>query len=203
MYIANEARIIKETSRGYDLIRIQDDMLTHREIELVGEIDDQTVNALIRELRYLEREDPDGKITMYINSPGGGVDSGLALYDTMQAISCPVRTVCVGLAASMAALIFVSGAERDMLPHSRVMIHDPLIVSTGGSALRIKAVSDDLMETRKIVAEVIAQHTGKSLEEILEKTATDSFFRAEEAVSFGLADRVVTSFGEEQHKGGM
>ena len=201
MYIANEARIIKETSRGYDLIPIQDEMLSHREVELVGEVDAGTVNALVRELRYLQREDPDGEITLYINSPGGSVDSGLALYDVMQAVSCPIRTVCVGLAASMAALIFVSGNRRDMLPHSRLMIHDPLIVQTGGSALRIKAVSDDLMETRKIVAEVIAQHAGKSLEEVLEKTATDSFFRAEEAVVYGLADNIITSF--DKNEGGM
>ena len=192
------ANIIKETSNGYDLIRIQDDMLTHREIELVGEIDDQAVNALIRELRYLERQDPDAEIVMYINSPGGCVDSGLALYDTMQAISCPVRTVCVGLAASMAALIFVSGHQRDMLPHSRVMIHDPLIPRTGGSALRLKAVSDDLMETRRIVAEVIAQHSGRSLDDILAKTATDSYFRAEDAIKFGLADHIITRFKREE-----
>lgn len=192
------ANIIKETSNGYDIIRIQDEMLTHREIELVGEIDDQAVNTLIRELRYLERQDPDAEIVMYINSPGGGVDSGLALYDTMQAISCPVRTVCVGLAASMAALIFVSGTRRDMLPHSRVMIHDPLIVQTGGSALRLKAVSDDLMETRRITAEVIAKHTGKTLEEIYAMTATDSYFKAEDAIKFGLADHIITSFKREE-----
>ena len=194
MSFVNEARIIKESSRGYDLIPIRDEMLSHREVELVGEVDADSVNALIRELRYLQRQDPEGEITMYINSPGGGVDNGLALYDVMQAISCPVRTVCVGLAASMAALLFISGSRRDMLPHSRLMIHDPLIVRTGGSALRLKAVSDDLMETRQITARVIAEHSGKSLEEILEKTATDSFFRAEEAVAFGLADNIITSF---------
>ena len=194
MSFVDEARIIKESSRGYDLIPIRDEMLSHREVELVGEVDADSVNALIRELRYLQRQDPEGEITMYINSPGGGVDNGLALYDVMQAISCPVRTVCVGLAASMAALLFISGSRRDMLPHSRLMIHDPLIVRTGGSALRLKAVSDDLMETRQITARVIAEHSGKSLEEILEKTATDSFFRAEEAVAFGLADNIITSF---------
>ena len=194
MYIANEARIIKESSRGYDLIPIQDEMLAHREVELVGEVDAGSVNTLIRQLRYLQRQDPEGEITLYINSPGGGVDSGLALYDVMQAVSCPIRTVCVGLAASMAALLFISGDRRDMLPHSRLMIHDPLIAHTGGSALRLKAVSDDLMETRQITAQVIAEHSGKSLEEILEKTASDSFFRAEEAVTFGLADRIITSF---------
>lgn len=201
MYIANEARIIKETSRGYDLISIRDEMLANREVELVGEVDAETVNALIRELRYLQREDPNGEITLYINSPGGSVDSGLALYDVMQAVSCPIRTVCVGLAASMAALIFISGDRRDMLPHSRLMIHDPLIVQTGGSALKLKAVSDDLMETRQITARVIAEHSGRILEEVLEKTATDSFFRAKEAVAFGLADNIITSF--DKNEGGM
>ncbi len=201
MYFKEGARIIKESSRGYDLIPIQDDMLAHREVELVGDVDADSVNILIRELRYLQRQDPEGEITLYINSPGGGVDSGLALYDVMQAISCPIRTVCVGLAASMAALLFISGNRRDMLPHSRLMIHDPLIPQTGGSALRLKAVSDDLMETRQITARVIAEHSGRSLEEVLEKTATDSFFRAEEAVAFGLADCIITSF--DKNEGGM
>ena len=196
MYISNEARIIRESSHGYDLIPIQDEMLSHREVELVGEVSADSVNALIRQLRYLQNEDPKAPITLYINSPGGSVDSGMALYDVMQAVSCPVRTICVGLAASMAALLFVSGAERDMLPHSRLMIHDPLIIQTGGSALKLKAISDDLMETRQIIAKVIAEHSGKSMEEVLEKTANDSYFRAEEAVKFGLADHIITSFAE-------
>lgn len=199
MYVSNEARIIKESSRGYDLIPIQDEMLSHREVELVGEVGAASVNALIRQLRYLQRQDPEAPVTLYINSPGGSVDSGMALYDVMQAVSCPIRTVCVGLAASMAALLFVSGAERDMLPHSRLMIHDPLIAQTGGSALKLKAVSDDLMETRQIVARVIADHSGRSMDEILAKTASDSYFRAEEAVEFGLADRIITSFEKDSH----
>ena len=196
MYISNEARIIRESSHGYDLIPIQDEMLSHREVELVGEVDAASVNALVRQLRYLQRQDPEGQITLFINSPGGSVDSGMALYDVMQAVSCPIRTVCVGLAASMAALLFVSGSRRDMLPHSRIMIHDPLIVRTGGSALKLKAVSDDLMETRQIIARVISEHSGKSLEEVLAKTATDSYFRAEEVVEFGLADHIITSLAE-------
>ena len=196
MYNPNEAKIIRETFHGYDLIPIQDEMLSHREVELVGEVDADSVNALIRQMRYLQREDPKAPVTLYINSPGGNVDSGLALYDVMQAVSCPIRTVCVGLAASMAALLFVSGAERDMLPHSRLMIHDPLIVQTGGSALKLKAVSDDLMETRQIIARVIAEHSGKSMEEILAKTASDSYFRAEEALEFGLADHIITSLAD-------
>ncbi len=198
MYNPNEARIVKESSHGYHFISIQDEMLSHREVELVGEVDAASVNALIRQLRYLQREDPEAPVTLYINSPGGSVDSGMALYDVMQAVSCPIRTVCMGLAASMAALLFVSGAERDMLPHSRLMIHDPLILQTGGSALKLKAVSDDLMETRQIIARVIAEHSGKTMEEVLAKTASASFFRAEEAVSFGLADRIVTSLGQDK-----
>ncbi len=190
---ADEARIVKESARGYDFISIRDEMLSHREVELTGEVDDGSVNALIRELRYLHRQDPEGEITLYINSPGGDIDSGLALYDVMQAISCPIKTVCVGMAASMGALLFVSGDTREMLPHSRLMIHDPLILRTGGSALKIKAVSDDLMETRQIVANVIARHSGRSLEEVLAKTATDTYFRAEEALAFGLADRIIRS----------
>lgn len=193
MYNLNEASIIKESTYGYTRIPLQDEMLSRREVELVGEVDAASVNALIRQLRYLERQAPEAPVTLYINSPGGGVDSGMALYDVMKAVSCPIRTVCVGLAASMAALLFVSGEKRDMLPHSRLMIHDPLIVQTGGSALKLKAVADDLMETRQIIAGVIADHSGKSLEEVLKKTATDSYFRAEEAIEFGLADRIITS----------
>ena len=165
-------------------------------MELVGEVDAASVNALIRQLRYLQYEDPEALVTLYINSPGGSVDSGMALYDVMQAVSCPIRTVCVGLAASMAALLFVSGTQRDMLPHSRLMIHDPLIAQTGGSALKLKAISDDLMETRQIIARVIAGHSGKSMEEILAKTASDSYFRAQEAMEFGLADHIITSLGK-------
>ena len=198
MYPSHEAGIIKESTYGYHLIPIQDEMLSHREVELVGEVTPETVNTLIRQLRYLQREDPGAWVTLYINSPGGSVDSGMALYDVMQAVSCPIRTVCVGLAASMAALLFVSGAERDMLPHSRLMIHDPLILQTGGSALKLKAVSDDLMETRQIIARVIAEHSGKTMEEVLAKTASASFFRAEEAVEFGLADRIITSLADDK-----
>ena len=188
---AETPRILRETAAGYTTFEVVDEMFHNRELECVGEINDQSVYSLCRQLRHLQQEDPEGEITLYINSPGGGVDSGMALYDVMQAVSCPIRTVCMGLAASMAALLFVSGAERDLLPHSRLMIHDPLILQTGGSALKLKAVSDDLMETRRIIAGVIAEHSGKSMEEILARTATDSYFRAKEAVEFGLADHII------------
>lgn len=185
-------RIVKETSSGLFVYRIQDDMLLSRELECVGEINADTVNSLIRQIRYLARQDPNEEITIYINSPGGEVDSGLALYDVMQAVSCPIRTVCVGMAASMGALLFAAGDKRDMLPHAKVMIHDPLInTCPGGSAMEIKQRSEQLMETREIIGTVLAKHTGKTLEEIYEKTATDSWFSAQEAVDFGLADNII------------
>ena len=191
MYSPNEASIIKESTYGYHLIPIQDEMLSHREVELVGEVTAETVNALVRQLRYLQRQDPEGEITLYINSPGGEVASGLALYDVIAALRCPLRTICVGTAASMAALIFAAGKRREMLPHARLMIHDPLIAGgIGGSALHIDSVSRDLMRTRQTMAELLAKHSGHTLEEIYEKTAKDTYFDAEEAVAWGLADRV-------------
>lgn len=191
MSVYNEPRIIKETSNGLFFHTIQDEMLTHREIELVGEVNTESVNSLISQIRYLAREEPGKEITIYINSHGGEVSSGLALYDVMKAVKCPIRTVCVGTAASMGAVLFAAGDHRDILPHARVMIHDPLISRTGGSALSLKTISDDLLRTREIVGRVLAKHTGRTLEEIYKKTVTDSYFYADEAVEFGLADRVI------------
>lgn len=185
--------IIRETSNGYYLHSIQDEMLRQREIECVGDINPDSVYALTRQLRYLEREDPNGEITLLINSPGGEVSSGLALYDVMKSLSCPVRTVCLGTAASMAAILFTAGTQRDILPHGRVMIHDPLIRGgIGGSALQIQSISQNLLQSREAICAILASSTGKSLAEIYEKTASDTFFNAQEAVDFGLADRIVT-----------
>lgn len=187
----DEPRIIKETSSGLFFHTIRDEMLSRREIELVGEVNSESVNSLISQIRYLAREEPGKEITIYINSPGGEVSSGLALYDVMQAVKCPIRTVCVGIAASMGAVLFAAGHRRDMLTHARVMIHDPLISRTGGSALSLKAISEDLLRTREIIGNILARHTGRTLEEIYDKTASDSYFYGEEAVEFGLADRVI------------
>ena len=181
-YAAIAPRIIRESSRGFDICNIQDEMLANREIELVCEIDANMINMLIRELRHLQRQDAEAEITIFINSPGGQVSSGLALYDVMQAISCPIRTVCLGLAASMGALIFIAGDRRQILPHSRLVIHDPLITSAGGSALSVKAISDDLMRTRDVTAEIIAKHSTLSIEEVLELTAKDTFLGADESL---------------------
>lgn len=183
--------ILERTSEGVHRYAIQDAMLQRREIECLGEITPDTVNGLILQMRYLQQEDPETEITLYINSPGGEVASGLALYDVMQAVRCPVRTVCVGTAASMAALLFAAGKRREMLPHARLMIHDPLIAGgIGGSALHIDSVSRDLMRTRETTAQLLAKHSGHTLEEVYEKTAKDTYFEAEEAVAWGLADCV-------------
>lgn len=187
----NTPYIIKETSNGPFVCQIQDDMLLRREIECVGEINADSVNAIIRQVRYLAGQDPEAEITIYINSPGGEVASGLALFDVMKAVPCPIRTVCVGTAASMGAVLFASGDRREMLPHAQVMIHDPLIRSTGGSALSLKSTSDSLMEVRESTAKILAEQTGKTLEEIFEKTKQDTWFHAQEAVDFGLADSII------------
>lgn len=184
-------RVIRESSEGYQSYSILDEMLLHREVECVGEINAVSVYSLCRQLRHLQREDPGGEITMYINSPGGSVADGLALYDVMRGISCPIRTVCLGTAASMGALLFAAGSQRDILPHGKVMIHDPLIGRTGGSALQLHEISQSLMQTREHMGQLLARFTGRTLEEIYEKTRQDTYFNAEEAVAFGLADRVI------------
>ncbi len=192
-----QPRILKETSSGLGAFDIRDEMLSRREIECVGEINAESVNSLISQLLYLFRQDPDQEITMYINSPGGEVASGLALYDVMKAVRSPIRTVCVGTAASMGAVLFAAGDRREILPHARVMIHDPLISGgLSGSALHIRGISDDLMRTREILCRILAEHTHRTLEEIYEKTCNDTYFYAEEAVEYGLADRVIRQFDD-------
>lgn len=188
--------ILKETVNGYSRIPIADKMLEERQVLCVGEITAQHVNELILQLLYLESEDSSKPITLYINSPGGEISSGLALYDTMQAISCPVHTVCMGMAASMGALLFASGDQRYILPHGKVMIHDPRTFNVGGTALTLHQISDNLMNTRKICAEILAQHTGHTIDEIYEKTASDCFFNAKEAIDFGLCDTLLQSMNE-------
>lgn len=189
-----QPQIFRETAEGLNRLDIRDDMLANRELELTSAVDASSCAAVIRGLLYLQRCDASAAVTLYINSPGGEVQSGLALYDVMQAVSCPVRTVCLGMAASMAALLFMAGDDRCMLPHSRLMIHDPLIDGgAGGSALSVKARADDLMRVRDVTAGIIARHTGMPVERVFELTATDTYFEAEQAVDAGLADRVVTS----------
>ena len=188
-----QPQIIRETAEGLNRLDIRDEMLDQRVLELMTSVDAESCAVVIRGLLHLQRQDSTTPITLYINSPGGEVQSGLALYDVMQAVSCPIRTVCLGMAASMGALLFIAGDEREILPHSRVMIHDPFIgAGAGGSALSVKARADDLVRIRDITAGVIARHSGMSIERVFELTASDTYFEAEEAVEAGLADRVIT-----------
>lgn len=189
----NMPQIIKETSDGYFHLSVLDDLLSQREIYCLGEIDADSAGSLILQLQYLAVQDPEAEITLYINSPGGSVADGLALYDIMQTIPCPIRTVCMGTAASFGALLFTAGDTREIFPHSKIMIHDPLIAGQGltGSATLLHTKIDSLMETRQILGELLARHTGKTLEEIYEKTAQDTWFTASEAVDYGLADTII------------
>ena len=188
----NIPAVIERTSEGIQRCEIQDVMLQRREIDCVGKIDRESVNAIILQLRYLQSLDDAGEITIFVNSPGGSIDDGLALIDVMAALRCPIRTVCVGLAASMGALLFASGDKRDILPHGRVMIHDPLIAGgVGGSALKLDAVARDLMKARETTAQILSERTGHTLEEVYEKTANDTYFDAQEALEWGLADRII------------
>ncbi len=190
------ARIIKETVRGIDIVDLEDELLQSREIFLTGGVDANTTNELIKQLMYLEREDDEAEITLYINSPGGEVTSGLAVYDYMTLMKAPIRTVSIGTAASMGALLFLAGDKRQMLPHTRIMIHDPSYSNadmSGKKPHEIQHELDKLNETRQIIAQIISEKTGKTLEEVYEVTANDTYYNAEEALKFGLATEIIDS----------
>lgn len=190
MYLYEPA-IIKETSEGLARYSVTDAMFQQREIQCVGSVDADMVNSLIAQIRYLAAEAPNEEITMYINSPGGSVSDGLALLDVMAAVPCPIRTVCVGSAASMASLLFAVGDTRDMLPHSRLMIHDPLVTNLSGSALKIETASKNLLRTREIVASIYSKATGKTMDEIYAMTCEDTYLDAQTALEMGFADRII------------
>ncbi|MCH5174178.1 MAG: ATP-dependent Clp protease proteolytic subunit [Bacteroidales bacterium] len=183
--------IVKETSAGLERLSIADTMLQQRKIWCIGEITRESAVSLILQLHHLEHEDSAAPITMYINSPGGSVPDGLAVLDTMHAMKAPITTVCVAEAASMGALLFVSGQERLMLPNACLMLHDPLTLGISGSALDVERKTKKLMKTREIIANILADATGNTPEEILAKTSVDCYFDAKEALEFGLADRIV------------
>lgn len=184
--------IIKESSRGLERYSLLDSMFARRIINCVTEIDENSCNSMIAQLLELEYQDPDAEITIMINSPGGSVQDGMCLIDIIKGLSCPVRTVCTGMAASMASLLFSVGNKREMLKSSRLMIHDPRIQQTGGTALELQTISENIMKTRTMTAEILAEASGKSVKEILKLTSKDTFFTAEEAVKFGLADEIVS-----------
>ena len=184
--------IIRETSEGTARIPIADMMFQRREVWLTGEITSEVADAVISQILHLDAEDPDAEITMYIDSPGGSVTAGLSIYDVMQAVSADIHTVCIGTAASMAAVLFAAGDRREILRHGEVMIHDPLVSGgISGSALTVQDKSNRLMEKRKVLSSILAEHTGKSVKQIYKVTAKDTYFGAEEAVAFGLADSIV------------
>lgn len=190
MYLYEPA-IIKETSEGTTRYSIADALFTRREIQCVGSVDTDMVNSLIAQIRYLAAEAPNEEITMYINSPGGSVPDGMALLDVMTAVPCPIRTVCVGTAASMASLLFVVGDTRDMLEHSRLMIHDPLLQGVSGSALKIESITKNLLKSRETICKIYAKVSGKSLDEIYAMTCEDTWLDAHTALEMGLADRII------------
>ena len=180
-------RLIRETSKGIQFIPIREMMLSRREIWLTGEIDSGMADEVISQILQLDAEMPRTDITLYINSPGGSVNAGLAIYDVMQAVQSNIRTICVGTAASMAA-----GSTREIMRHGEVMVHDPLVNGgITGSALAVQDKSDRLMQMRKTICGILATHTGKSLKQIYKVTAKDTYFGAEAAVQFGLADKII------------
>lgn len=183
--------VVEQTNRGERSYDIYSRLLEDRIIFLDGEINDQTANLVIAQLIYLEGKDPDKDIMMYINSPGGSVVSGLAIYDTMNYIKCDVSTICIGLAASMAAILLSSGAKgkRIALPNSEVMIHQPL-GGFQGQASDIKIHAEHIMKTRKVLNKILSENTGVDIKKIEEDTDRDNFMSAEEAKKYGLVDKI-------------
>ncbi|MCY4453373.1 MAG: ATP-dependent Clp endopeptidase proteolytic subunit ClpP [Immundisolibacterales bacterium] len=186
--------VVEQSSRGERAYDIYSRLLKERVVFLVGPIDDPVANVVVAQLLFLESENPDKDINLYINSPGGNVSSGLAIYDTVQFIKPDVSTICVGLAASMGALLLAGGAKgkRYCLPHSRLMIHQP---SGGayGQATDIDIHAREILRLRERLNEVVAAHTGQPLEKIAIDTERDNFMGAEEAVEYGLVDKVLSS----------
>lgn len=179
---------VGNVERSYD---IYSRLLEDRIIFLSGEIDDQMANTVVAQLIYLEGKNPDKDIFMYINSPGGSVTAGLAIYDTMQYIKCDVSTICIGMAASMAAVILSSGAKgkRVCLPHSEVMIHQPL-GGTQGQASDIEIHARHIQKTRETLNKILADNTGKTMEVITKDTDRDNFLDAKSALKYGLVDKI-------------
>jgi len=179
---------VGNVERSYD---IYSRLLEDRIIFLSGEINDQMANTIVAQLIYLEGKNPDKDIYMYINSPGGSVTAGLAIYDTMQYIKCDVSTICIGMAASMAAVILSSGAKgkRICLPHSEVMIHQPL-GGTQGQASDIAIHAEHILKTRKKLNKILAMQSGQPLERIEKDTDRDNYMSATEAKNYGLIDKI-------------
>lgn len=186
------------TPRGSVRYDIYSRMLKERVVFLVGQVEDFMANIVVAQLLFLESENPDKDISLYINSPGGSVTAGMSIYDTMQFIKPDVTTLCIGQAASMGAVLLAGGAEgkRLALPHSRVMIHQPL-GGFQGQATDIQIHAQEIISIRSRLNDVLAKHTGKDVEEIQRDTDRDNFMTAHDALEYGLIDRVVESRNKE------
>ena len=184
--------VVEQTGRGERSYDIYSRLLNDRIIMLSDEVNDVTASLVVAQMLYLEAQDPDKDIHFYINSPGGSVSAGFAIYDTMNFIKCDVSTICIGMAASMGAFLLAAGAKgkRFALPNSEIMIHQPL-GGTRGQASDIKIHADHILHTREKLNRILAERTGKSLEEIEKDTDRDNFLSAEAAAEYGLIDRVI------------
>ena len=184
--------VVEQTSRGERSYDIYSRLLNDRIIFLADEVNDVTASLVVTQLLYLEVEDPDKDIALYINSPGGSVTAGMAIYDTMNYIKCDVSTICIGMAASMGAFLLSSGAKgkRFALPNSEIMIHQPL-GGMQGQATDIKIHADHILRTRDTLNSILAKNTGKPIDVIAKDTDRDNFMSAEEAMNYGLIDKVI------------
>jgi ATP-dependent Clp protease protease subunit len=185
--------VVEQTSRGERSYDIYSRLLNDRIIMLCDEVNDTTASLVVAQLLYLESQDPDKDISLYINSPGGSVTAGMAIYDTMQLVKCDVSTICMGLAASMGAFLLTAGAKgkRFALPNSEIMIHQPL-GGVKGQASDIQIHTEWLLKTKRKLNQMLADATGQPLEKIERDTDRDNFMSAEEAKAYGLIDQVIT-----------
>ncbi len=185
--------VIEQTHRGEREWGLFSRLLKDRIIFLGGEINDLAANVVIAQLLFLESEDPDKEINLYINSPGGSVTAGMAIYDTMQFVGCDISTICIGQAASMAAVLLAAGTKgkRHALPHARMLLHQPL-GNLGGQATDIDIAARELLYIKTQILEVLATQTGQPVDKVRADTDRDFFLRPEEAVSYGIIDRIVT-----------
>jgi len=189
--------VIEQSGRGERAYDIYSRLLRDRVVFLVGPVNDQTANLVVAQLLFLESENPDKDISLYINSPGGSVYSGMAIFDTMQFVKPDVSTICVGMAASMGAFLLAAGAKgkRYALPNSRIMIHQP---SSGaqGQASDIEIAAREILDVRTRLNRVLAERTGQPIERIEKDTDRDNFMSAEDAVSYGIIDKIFVKRGE-------
>ena len=185
--------VVEQTSRGDRSYDIYSRLLNDRIVMLCDEVNDQTASLVVAQLLYLESQDPDKDISLYINSPGGSVTAGMAIYDTMQLIRCDVSTICVGLAASMGAFLLTAGAKgkRYALPNSEIMIHQPL-GGVQGQASDIQIHADWILKTKQKLNKMLSEATGQPLDKIERDTDRDNFMSADEACNYGLIDKVLT-----------